>query len=300
MGFSEVACAKVNLHLEILNRRNDGYHNIFSLMVSVDLFDLLQLEELEVFEANKTVDVEIIPRGGKFAWLMATVPHNENLIVKATKAYFAKIGKSGTVVVGVEKNIPAAAGLGGGSSDAAAMLRLMNSQIQPLDEKELLHLASTIGADVPYCLFAGSAICRGIGDEIERIEGRLPYWVLILYRHIPISTKEAYRALERTVGDGFVTDGYEEKANLIKRGVEKGDIGIFKHILKNDFEEYVFSKHPELMRLKEQLLNMGAEYAAMTGSGSAIYGVFKNYDLMRHAEQYFSTHDIAVYASQIV
>lgn len=300
MELIETACAKINLHLEVLNRRDDGYHNILSLMVSADECDLLQLEELEIVREAGPVDVRVMLRGGKQEWLMATVPLQENLIVRAAKAYFAKAGAGGSIVIGVQKNIPAGAGLGGGSSDAAAMLRLLNAQLRYFDDKELSKLASTIGADVPYCLVGGCAICEGIGDVVMPLEGRLQYWVLILQRNLHISTRKAYEALGRNEQCPYESGKMEYKKKLFKEGVKKGDIGIFKNLLKNDFEDFAFRTYPELNSYKNALNNCGADYATMTGSGSSIVGVFRDYDAMRKAEKYFSSQEIMVSVAQIV
>lgn len=300
MEFTETACAKINLHLEVLGRRDDGYHNIFSLMVSVDECDLLQLEEFEISRDNDTVNIRILPRGGTYEWLMATVPLQENLIARAAKAYFAKAGTGGSLVIGVRKNIPAGAGLGGGSSDAAAMLRLLNSQMRYFSDEELLKLASTIGADVPYCLVGGYAICEGIGEIVIPLEGRLQYWVLIVQKNIHISTRKAYEALGRITSCPYSSIDIENKKKAFEEGVRKGDIGIFKDILKNDFEEFAFGSFPELEGYKKKLKNYGADYAAMTGSGSSIVGIFKDYDALRRAEKNFLDQEIMVSVAQVV
>lgn len=300
MEFTETACAKINLHLEVLGRRDDGYHNILSLMVSADECDLLQLEEFEISGENAPVNIRIFPRGGTHEWLMTTVPLQENLIVRAAKAYFAKAGTGGSVVIGVQKNIPAGAGLGGGSSDAAAMLRLLNSQMHCFSDKELLKLASTIGADVPYCLVGGYAICEGIGDIITPLEGRLRYWVLIVQKNLHISTRKAYEALGRKSQNSYPSVEIENKKKIFGDGLKKGDIGIFKEVLKNDFEKYAFRTFPELEGYKKQLYSYGADYAAMTGSGSSIVGIFKDYDALRRAEKSFLEQEIQVIVAQIV
>lgn len=300
MEFTETACAKVNLHLEVLNRRDNGYHNIFSLMVSADACDLLQLEELEISPENIPVRISILPRGGTHEWLMSTVPQQENLIVQAAKAYFAKAGIRGSVVIGVQKNIPAGAGLGGGSSDAAATLRLLNSQMHYFKDEELLKLASTIGADVPYCLLGGYAICEGIGDVVVPLEGRLRYRVLIVQKNLHISTRQAYEALGRQTGYHVSLNEIEQKKKIFEEGVRKGDIGIFKDVLKNDFEEFAFRNFPELEGFKKQLNNCGADYATMTGSGSNIVGIFSDYEALRRAEKLFQEQEIMVSVAQIV
>jgi 4-diphosphocytidyl-2-C-methyl-D-erythritol kinase len=274
------AYAKVNLHLEVLNKRSDSYHNIFSLNASLDLFDQLTFKELNIFN-NKSgkVSVEIHPEGGEFANVIASIPAEDNLISKAVKSYLNRIGKSGKITVSVKKNIPAGAGLGGGSSDAAAVLNLLNDHFnksnEGLSRTELSVMGAKLGADVPYCLAGGIAFCEGIGEIIENIPGKLDYWVLNANSGISINTAMAYRALNRSTKELISKAEIEEKKSLFRLGVQKGSLEIFKHVLKNDFENYAFSEHPELNNIKNIILNYDPDYAAMTGSGSNIIGLFK-------------------------
>jgi 4-diphosphocytidyl-2-C-methyl-D-erythritol kinase len=300
LEFTETACAKINLHLEVLNKRVDGYHNIFSLMVSVDECDLLQLEDFDIREEAGSVDVQIISRGGKYEWLLATISLHENLVVRAARAYFAKAGAGGSLVIGLQKNIPAGAGLAGGSSDAAAMLRLLNAQMRCFKPDELLKLAATIGADVPYCLNGGCAICEGIGDIIVPLEGELKYWVLMVHKNLHVSTRDAYAALKRSEKELNDFSDIAYKKRLFTGGVHKGSISGFKHVLKNDFEEYAFGLYPELAVFKRELNARGADYAAMTGSGSSIVGLFKEYETMKQAEKFFLEKEALVSIAQIV
>ncbi len=287
--FSENAYAKVNLHLEILNRRHDGYHNIFSLMISVEESDLLKLETLDVYDREGPIEVEIISDGGKHEWLLATIPVWDNLITRAARAYFNKAGKSCKISLHVEKNIPAGGGLGGGSSDAAAMLRLLNSQLDYYSNDELMRLAGTIGADVPYCLSGGCAICEGTGSEVTVLDGALDYWLLIANNNVAVDTGAAYRALGRSTehdSEAAMADraGIDQKKMLFEKGVGANDLGVFRAVLKNDFEPVIFKDHPELEMIKNSMIEYGADYAAMTGSGSSIIGVFRDYDVVRGAE----------------
>jgi len=285
MEYAENAYAKVNLHLEILNRRADGYHNIFSLMLSAEESDLLKLDSMDVSDQGGPIEVDITPSGGRYEWLLATIPAHENLITAAVKAYFRKAGKSCRIALSVEKNIPAGAGLGGGSSDAAAMLRLLNSQLALYGEEELIRMASALGADVPYCLLGGCALCEGIGEKITRLEGALDYWVLIACSGVMVNTGRAYAALNRTPEYRFDGGVLEEKKRKFTEGIGSNELGRFRDILKNDFETVVFKDHPELEKIKAGMIQHGADYAAMTGSGSSIIGLFKDYNAAREAER---------------
>jgi 4-diphosphocytidyl-2-C-methyl-D-erythritol kinase len=275
------ANAKVNLHLEVLSKRSDSYHNIFSLNASLDLFDRLTFKELNIFKNNSgDIFIEIHPDGGEFANLISSIPAEENLINKAVKSYLSRIGKSGEISISVEKNIPAGAGFGGGSSDAAAALKLLNDYFiqsgEGLPEHELSGLAAGLGADVPYCLAGGFAFCEGIGEILEKIEGNLKFCILTANCGISVNTAKAYRALNRSADELHTESEIKDKKALFREGIQKGNINIFKHILKNDFELPVFSEYPELGEIKKIISGYGPEYVTMTGSGSSIIGLFKD------------------------
>ena len=175
MTYSAKAYAKVNLHLEVLNKRSDFYHNIFSFNASLDIFDRLTFKRLNVFNKKSgDISIDIQPEGGEYHDIIISIRNEDNLISKAIKAYLNRIGKSASISIAVEKNIPAGAGLGGGSSDAAAALKLINSYFtdknEGLAENELRQIGAKIGADIPYCLSGGFAICEGTGDIIEDLK----------------------------------------------------------------------------------------------------------------------------------
>ncbi len=281
MTYKVKAYAKVNLHLEVLNKRIDSYHNIFCLNASLDLFDRLTFKELNIFNnKDKDILVYIHPEGGEYANVITSIPTEENLISKAVKSYLSRILKSGEILISIEKNIPSGAGLGGGSSDAAAVLRLLNDYFKKsnegLLEPELFELGAGLGADVPYCLAGGYAFCEGIGEIIEHIEGKLNYWVLTAYSGIMINTAKAYRALNRSTNAVLTKTEIDGKKALFREGIREGNLNIFKHVLKNDFEDPVFSDYPELSAIKDMIREYDPEYIAMTGSGSSIIGLFKD------------------------
>ncbi|MFH0975191.1 MAG: 4-(cytidine 5'-diphospho)-2-C-methyl-D-erythritol kinase [Spirochaetota bacterium] len=274
------ANAKVNLHLEVLNKRSDSYHNIFSLNASLDLFDRLTFKRLTISEKCSDIRIDVHADGGVYADIISSIAVEDNLITKAVKLYLSRTGKTGEISVLVEKNIPSGAGLGGGSSDAAAALRLLNAHCSKLnvglEESELLKLGAELGADVPYCLCGGYAVCRGIGDEIEGIEGKLKYWVLLANCGIMVNTGKAYKALKRENNTPVNEPEIKKKKALFKEGIKQRNINIFKDILKNDFEDPVFSEYPEIRNLKNELADYNPDYAAMTGSGSTVIGLFKD------------------------
>ena len=281
------AHAKVNLHLEVLNRRDDGYHNIFSLMASVALHDLLKLEDAHLRDSEGAVDIAVAVRndGGTHGSVMEAIPAHENLIARAATLYLERTGMNGRADFSVEKNIPAGAGLGGGSSDAAAALKLLNGRAKKLPNDMLAEIGSKIGADVPYCLTGGFALCRGIGEIVMPVPGTLKSWVVIVNDGIHVDTASAYRSLKR----GAEADAGREAAiaATTKRMVlalSRGSAAELKGLAVNDFEGTVISRHPEIGRIKERLLELEADFSIMTGSGSTVIGLFPGREAAERAQ----------------
>ena len=287
MKIESKAYAKINLHLEILNRRSDAYHNLFSFNASVDLFDVLTFNKIDLSNkpGNDTF-IEIIPAGGNYKELTSAIPVEDNLITKAVKAYLQKIGASGRISISLKKDIPAGAGLAGGSSDAAAAIRTLNKHTGILGEDELAELAAGIGADVPYCLKGGFAICEGIGERIELLNVTTGLFVIIANCGIHIDTGWAYNSLNRKADmPDTIIKRIEKTRLLIRQNIENDCFeGIFPYF-KNDFEDIILNKYPEIKDIKQEILNHGALYAVMTGSGSSVVGLFKDINSAKSAEK---------------
>ncbi len=267
---TEKACAKVNLHLEVCGKRPDGYHDILSIMAAVNLFDLLKLTAFEKSQ-DRSVSVSIISGGGQCSEVLSSINIEDNLITKAVRKYLA--GREGGVFEFVlEKNIPSGAGLGGGSSDAAAVFRILNKIYGFYSIDELMSLASTVGADVPFCVAGGSAICGGTGGIIEPVDLPDGLFVLIVNDGIHVDTKEAYSAV-----DEFQVEGkYNSHISVsgLKDILSAGDYGK----LYNDFEKPVFAKFPRIGILKKELEQTECLYSIMTGSGSTLIALYDSAD----------------------
>lgn len=229
------AYAKINLDLHITGRRADGYHTLETTMQSVSLFDTLSYV--------KTT------RPLCFTCSDISLANEKNLCVKAAEKFFASVGLSPVGRLHLTKRVPYGAGLGGGSSDAAAVLRLLNEAFEnPLDDKALLSLASLLGADVAFCLHGGKAGCRGIGDEMTTLPDDQKLLVIAKGKD-GLSTPEMYRLFD-------------------ENGVQGNS--------ENDFEPIAAAKLPEIGYLVERIKAGGASDARMTGSGSAVFGVFSS------------------------
>jgi 4-diphosphocytidyl-2-C-methyl-D-erythritol kinase len=244
------AYAKINLSLKILGKRTDGYHALDSIMQSISLFDLISLETIP---EGIQLTTSNLPAGRQGAQLPTD---NRNLAYKAAQAMFKTINArrktSGGVKIDLQKNIPLAAGLAGGSADAAAVifgLNLMSGNI--LQAEELLAVGAQVGSDVPFCLQGGNCRVRGRGEMVERTEdqGVSRYFVLVV-PEVEVSTRWAYEA-------------WDEESLKFK---------VQKLKILNDLEPIVIEKYPVIQKIKDRLLEAGCLSAQMSGSGSSVFG----------------------------
>lgn len=269
------AFAKINPHLEVLNRRKDGFHNIFTLMATVDLFDVVALRHARFTDSNKPPAVTIAVSGGKNKASVETIPPKDNLITKAAEALCRRGRVSGEFAFSLEKNIPAGAGLGGGSADAAATLKLLNGEVR-LSADELAEAAAETGSDVPFLLKGGSAVCEGRGELIESIDGSPEYGLVLIDCGISISTEFAYGLLSRTEDYAVACCDRKRVKALLKSFAAGEEVKPEEGLFINDFEEPIFKAYPSLADVKSRLLAAGADFAVMSGSGSAVVGIFSD------------------------
>jgi 4-diphosphocytidyl-2-C-methyl-D-erythritol kinase len=300
LSFREKAYAKINLHLEILNKRDDGYHNIFGLFASINFFDLLKLEQIDVSKKSGDSRIQVKLSGGAFSQDIENLPQSENLVVKAAGMFLEKQGLSGSLEFSLEKNIPAGGGLGGGSSDAAAALRLLNRRFPGLKNSDLEEIAGKLGSDIPYCLEGGIAICEERGELMEHVPGSLDYYIVAANCGIHIDTGWAYSELDRDVYKDIEQRELDIKKGLIRKAAAEGKIAIIKDYLKNDFQEKVFEIHRDVAKIYENLIRMDAEYATMTGSGSTVLGLFSERDAAEKAAEYLDRSVKFTVVSEII
>ncbi len=245
------AYAKINIGLTILNKREDGYHNIETTLSTISLSDKILLERTEK-------GIELISPGLK-------VPVEDNLCYKAAQLFLKTYDIDEGIKITLQKNIPVGGGLGGGSADAAGVLKGMCGvfNLNILDE-ELMKLSRDLGCDVPFFIKGGAAIARGVGDELKFF--KLPKMNLIIYYPgYPVSTKWAYEEYDKSV----LTSGIDVD-NILLEKKKKVRTGLN---LINDFEKIVFKAHPDLLDIKTNLLSSGAYMVSLSGSGSCLYAV---------------------------
>lgn len=264
--------AKINLHLEVLNKRKDNYHNLFSLMAELELSDLLKLQSFNLTGTKEPVIVEIINDGGMYSSVTDEIPCEKNLISIAVKNYMRLAGAGGNFRFSLEKNIPSGAGLGGGSSNAAAALVAATGALGRDIDDDTWKAASLTGSDVPFFLCGGFAFIEGRGELVSPAEFIDESYVLLVNNGIHVDTGRAYQSLNRLKSDILID--CRDRKELIR---EKINIrSYWKTLFKNDFEDTVFRMHPELAFIKEKMYNLNSFFAAMTGSGSTIFGLFEN------------------------
>jgi len=256
------ANAKINLGLQVLNKRTDGFHNINSIFAPISLYDEITIKESDYFNLQSNVDFGI--------------SDDENLVIKAAKKFNQVIGENISYEITLIKNIPMQAGLGGGSSDGATVLKMLNEMHDyPLNKEELSKIALELGSDVPFFIYNRIALATGRGEVLEFLDIELNWNVLVVFPNLNISTREAYSQLQRT---GTLINEIDLKKGLFER-----DFSIFI----NDFEEYAIKKFSIIKKIKDELLKNGAFFASLSGSGSAIFGLFDDEQKMQEAAKKF-------------
>ena len=247
------ANCKINIGLRVVRKREDGYHDLDTLFYPVyGLYDELEIIKKSAIRSQMS-EVEFVSDG-----IMLDCADEENLVLKCYRLLAAKYPQIGSVRISLKKQIPFGAGLGGGSSDAAHTAIILNELFElGLSKEQLAADVRALGADCPFFIYNTPCRAEGIGDVLTPVDFSLSGKRLIMVKpNVGVSTKEAY-------------------AGLVPSGLLQGDLTNWRHY-KNDFEQTVFALHPELAEIKKRLLNAGAEYAAMTGSGSTIFGLFED------------------------
>ena len=258
----EGAFAKINLTLDVLGKREDGYHDIKSIMQTISLRD----------------DIQIDLGTGK-GWIIhcdkEDVPTDEtNLCWKAARAFFDTIGQDPDgLEIFITKRIPMQAGLGGGSADAAAVLRALNRHYNmPLSLPALAELGGTIGSDVPFCVLCGTAVVEGRGERIRKLPD-MPECIFVVCKpNFSVSTPELYAVIDDKQIANRPDSGVMESAILA------GDLDAIAHTVCNVFDPIVTEAHPELNYIKSIMNTYGGVGYQMTGSGSAVYGIVGNFE----------------------
>lgn len=254
--------AKVNLFLKVTSKRPDGYHNLVSVVDIISIYDVIRMQEARGGEVVVRDDRGLLPHGAA------------NTIYRAIMLIKERYGVRAGMVVDVEKRIPIGSGLGGGSGNAAVVMKeLVRLWDLPGDASELAKLGRQVGADVPLFLYGKPCVMRGVGERISPID--LPViWYIVVYPDAVVSTRDVYDSLR------IVLTRDENEVRFCAKFARVRDVA---NVLENDLEEVAFAMCPQIKTIKEGLKKAGALGSLMTGSGSAVFGVFEDEKGARNA-----------------
>ena len=252
---------KINLSLDITSKREDGYHLIESLFHTVNLYDIIDIEKSNEYS---------ISTSGEFA---LKDNEEENIITKIFNHFKNNMGLNNNYSIHIEKNIPTGAGLGGGSSDAASIIKFFLSELNIEANDSLIEAFSKFGADIPFFIRGGCAWVSGIGEKIKNYDFTLPYNIILLYPNIHVSTKLAYSKFNK---DDF------NKSDIfaLKNMLDNRDYN-FENIVShtyNIFEKNVFNIEKKIEEIKKEMENIIKRKVSMSGSGSSLFALYKNDD----------------------
>ena len=278
------ALAKINLGLDILGKRPDGYHDVRMIMQTIQMYDVLDIRKKEEPGISLSVNVPYVPADER------------NLVYKAAKLLMDEFRIQEGVAIRLEKFIPIAAGMAGGSSDAAAAFVGLNRLFRlNLTEKELMERAVKIGADVPYCIMRGTALAEGIGEKLTRMEPLPPCYVLVGKPGVNVSTKMAYENLNLSeIASHPDIDGMIED-------IRRKDLYSMAAKMSNVFEPGIVRQYPVIRQIRELMEGNGAVRAMMSGSGPTVFGIFDSKDQMERAAAVLRESRLArtVFATEI-
>ncbi len=262
----ERANAKINPYLDVVGRRENGYHNIVSIMQTVSLCDLVTVD----FQPSAHTSVTLRASGND------QMPTDcRNLAWRAAEKFLQATGRSGAVSIMIEKHIPMAAGLAGGSSDAAAVLRALNRLCGfPMTVEELCALGATLGADVPFCVRGGSALVEGIGEVLSEIPSMPQGFLVVACRGEGVSTPWAYGELDQKYNYFQDAEADTTAVEQILSSWKNQNLIASCHAFYNIFEQVVPFLQKDVNCLKQIMLERGAVHAMMSGSGPSVFGVF--------------------------
>lgn len=278
----EKAYAKLNLTLDVLGKREDGYHELESVMQQITLCDDIEIDVETGEDWKLECDWEEIPTDGS------------NLAWKAAGVFYRSIGKDPQgIAIRITKRIPMQAGLAGGSADAAAVLRALNAhEGSPYTVEELAQLGAKVGSDVPFCVFGGTALAKGRGEVLQRLPSMPNCFYCVVKPEFSVSTPELFSKFDRA--ENIL---HPDTEGMLK-SLKQGDLMHVAGYVGNAMESVVSAENPEIAVIKDTLLSCGACGCAMTGSGSAVYGIFDAFDmaamasmqLMSRYKTYLSTN----------
>jgi 4-diphosphocytidyl-2-C-methyl-D-erythritol kinase len=278
MGLDCPTFSKVNIGLKILSQRNDGYYNIYTVFQELDFGDSITIKKADS-GCILTSNVDWVPTD------------ESNICHKAYTALKIKYSELGGVSIHIEKRIPVGTGLGGGSANGAAVLKGLNTIYNlELSMDELEKIGTSVGADVPFFIKGGTQLGEGIGDNLTSLTSHIKGTYLLVIPHISINTAWAYSELKNKLKSGNILPNFTSFFSGDNSSLE---------IFENDFERIVIPAYPEIGAIKQKLLELGARFASLSGSGSTVYGIFDEDASAKEAELFFHPAHQTILANPI-
>ncbi len=264
--------AKINLSLDVIGKRSDGYHEVEMVMQQIDLYDNIIINERNDNEIKIFTNCEYIPK------------NSTNIAYKSADKLRSVFSICKGVDIHIDKHIPVAAGLAGGSSNAAAVLKGLNKLWSlGLSQKELMDIGVTIGADIPFCILGGTALAEGIGEKLTPIDSNIKNtWIVLAKPPISVSTKEVY--------EGLNLSKIKNRPNTTKliNSIKKGNLYSVSNNIGNVLETVTEKKYSVITEIKRKMMEYNALGSMMSGSGPTVFGIYKNYERAKSAYEHLS------------
>lgn len=265
-----VANAKVNLSLDVVRRREDNYHDLEMIMQEIDLADKIFIKEIDVDEIRVLCNRDDIPTD------------ETNIVYKISYTIKNRFNIDKGLEIKIDKNIPIAAGLGGGSADAAATIKGLNKLWNlNMSEQDMIDISKPLGADIPFCIIGGTAVARGIGDKLTKISGLKETMILLVNPEIGVSTKFVYQSLNLDV-----IEKRPDTGKLVD-AIQANDLNYIANNMVNVLETVSIKEYPLIDKIKEEMIQYGAIGSLMSGSGSTVFGIFDDESAIDNAEKEF-------------
>ena len=268
--------AKINIGLHVLGKRQDGYHNIKTIFKEINFFDLIEIKESKKFICDINIE---------------GINQKDNFCTKAFELIKHRFPSIPSVYIKIHKKIPIKSGLGGGSSNGTAVLKGLNDLFNlSIDNEQMIYLASKISSDSPFFVNGGLQIGEKRGEVLTRINNyKSSEYILLVFPEIKIQTIDAFSQIK----NHLLNDNMDINFSQLLKKLETKDYS--SRLFKNDFEMYVFKTHPEIGKIKYNLMDLGAIYASLSGTGSTVFGIFSSFEEAQHAQS-----NIAPYQSTII
>lgn len=251
------AYGKINIALEVVGKREDGYHLLRMIMQNIDLYDLIELNEKRSNDITIECNKPYVPKDDR------------NLAHKAARLFMDTYKINRGIHINIIKNIPVAAGLAGGSTNAAAVLKALNEMFNVgASERDLMNLGVKLGADIPYCIKGGTCLCEGIGEKISELKSFKDKILVLVKPPFGVSTKDVYGAID--INKIFK----KVLVNELIEAIEKDDLIFVAQNMKNHLENVTLRRHPLIIKIKEDMMKMGSIGSMMSGSGPTVFGFF--------------------------